>query len=67
MLQWHSCPGVMGSPGGVPDVALRDVGSGHGGVVGRLGGLLQPAPPEQSSHVTADRQMLFAITPSLRD
>ena len=39
VMQWHSCPGVVGSPSlGVfqshGDVALRDVGSGHGGVVG---------------------------------
>ena len=37
VLQLHSCPGSGGVtvPGGVPelwDVALRDVGSGHGGV-----------------------------------
>jgi len=36
-MQWHSCPGVVGSPSlGVlkshGDVALMDVGSGHGGV-----------------------------------
>jgi len=35
-MQWHSCPGSSGVtiPGGVEncgDVALRDVGSGHGG------------------------------------
>ena len=39
VMQWHSCPGVVGSPSlGVfqsrGDVALRDEGSGHGGVVG---------------------------------
>ena len=37
VLQWHSCPGVVGSPSrGVSqshgDVALRDAGSGHGAV-----------------------------------
>ena len=35
VLQWHSCPGVVGSPSlevFSGDVALRDVGSGHGGV-----------------------------------
>ena len=42
--QWHSCPGSGGSPSlGVSqshgDVALRDVGSGHGG----LGGVGDPS------------------------
>jgi len=43
VLQWHSCPGVGGSPGGAPErghVALRDVGTV--GCVGDLGGLFQP-------------------------
>ena len=50
-MQWHSCPGSGGVtvPGGVQscgDVALREVGSGHGGVggvgLGDLRGLFQP-------------------------
>ena len=37
VMQWHSCPGVVGSLSlevskSHGDVALRDVGSGHGGV-----------------------------------
>ena len=37
VLQWHSCPGsggvtVLGVFHNRGDVALRDVGSGHGGV-----------------------------------
>ena len=37
VLRWHSCPGVVGLPSlevsqSRGDVALRDVGSGHGGV-----------------------------------
>ena len=35
-MHWHGCPGVVGSPSlevfqSHGDVALRDVGSGHGG------------------------------------
>jgi len=35
VMQWHSCAGVVGSPSlevfqNHGDVALRDVGSGHG-------------------------------------
>ena len=51
VMQWHSCPGRCGShsPLQVPqshgDVALRDVGSGHGGGgvgPGDVRGPLQP-------------------------